>query len=106
MLGLAAYYLASALNQNVPSYSSLYHTLNQLAGSALWTDIKASLIRVGTGFGIAAVAGTAVGCLMGWYSSLRILFEPWVQFIRMVPALAFIDTSYFAAAMKADHLSS
>jgi len=27
---------------------------------------------------------------MGWYEPLRLLFEPWVQFIRMVPTLAFI----------------
>lgn len=90
VLGLAAYYLASVLNRNVPSYSSLFHTFSQLAGSVLWTDVSASLIRVGIGFGIAAVAGTIVGCLMGWYSPLRILLEPWVQFIRMVPTLAFI----------------
>jgi NitT/TauT family transport system permease protein len=90
VLGLAAYYLATVLNRNVPSYSSLFHTFNQLAGSTLWADIRASLIRVGAGFGIAAVAGTVAGCLMGWYSPLRILFEPWVQFIRMVPTLAFI----------------
>jgi NitT/TauT family transport system permease protein len=90
VLGLAAYYLASVLNQNVPSYSSLFHSFSQLAGSVLWTDVSASLIRVGVGFGIAAVAGTVVGCLMGWYTPLRILLEPWVQFIRMVPTLAFI----------------
>jgi NitT/TauT family transport system permease protein len=90
VLGLAVYYLASVLNQNVPTYSSLFHSFSQLAGSVLWTDVSASLIRVGVGFAIAAVAGTIVGCLMGWYTPLRILLEPWVQFIRMVPTLAFI----------------
>lgn len=89
-LGLAAYYLASVLNNNVPTYSALYSALTHLGFSALWTDIRASLFRVGAGFAIAAVAGTAMGCLMGWYTPLRLLFEPWVQFIRMVPTLAFI----------------
>ena len=90
LIGLGAYYLASALNSNVPSYSSLYHTFSQLAGSALWTDVRVSVVRVAVGFALAAVTGTAVGCLMGWYAPVRVLLEPWVQFIRMVPSLAFI----------------
>jgi NitT/TauT family transport system permease protein len=90
VLGLAAYYLASVLNKSVPSYPTLFHNFSQLADSTLWPDVSASLIEVGSGFAIAAVAGTIVGCLMGWYTPLRILLEPWVQFIRMVPTLAFI----------------
>jgi NitT/TauT family transport system permease protein len=90
LIGVGAYYLATLLSSNVPSYGSLISTLGSLAGSFLWTDIRASLIRVGVGFALAAVTGTAAGCLMGWYAPLRLLFEPWVQFIRMVPSLAFI----------------
>jgi NitT/TauT family transport system permease protein len=90
LLGLGGYYAASALNSNIPTYGALYQALRQISGTFLWTDVRTSLVRVGLGFVIAAVAGTAAGCLMGWYSPVRILLEPWVQFIRMVPSLAFI----------------
>lgn len=89
-LGIGAYALAAATNKNVPTYVQLYDALRQLGFSTLWSDVRASLVRVGSGFLIAAVTGTAMGCLMGWYRPLRLLFEPWVQFIRMVPTLAFI----------------
>lgn len=90
VLGLAAYWLASTRVKNVPTYSQLDSALRQMGFSVLWSDVRASLVRVGSGFAIAAVTGTAMGCLMGWYEPLRLLFEPWVQFIRMVPTLAFI----------------
>ena len=90
VLGLAAYALAGVLNKNVPTYAQLYSALTHMGFAALWSDVRASLVRVGSGFAIAAVAGTAMGCLMGWYEPLRLLLEPWVQFIRMVPTLAFI----------------
>ena len=90
VIGFSVYYAASVLNSNVPSYGSLLRTFAQLSGTVLWTDVRVSLVRVGTGFALAAVAGTAAGCLMGWYAPLRVLIEPCVQFIRMVPSLAFI----------------
>ncbi len=89
-LGLTAYYVASLVNANVPSYQDLGRSFTGLARTGLLTDIGMSLFRVGVGFGIAAVLGTAVGCFMGWYQPVRVLLEPWVQFIRMIPSLAFI----------------
>lgn len=90
VLGFAGYYLASILNPNVPSYHNLAQSFTGLARTGLAADVGTSLFRVGVGFAVAAVAGTAVGCVMGWYQPVRVLLEPWVQFIRMVPSLAFI----------------
>jgi NitT/TauT family transport system permease protein len=90
VLGLAAYWFAADHNKLVPTYPQLWDALRHLGFSALWSDVQASLRRVGIGFLIAAILGPLVGCLMGWYEPLRLLFEPWVQFIRMVPTLAFI----------------
>lgn len=90
LIGLGVYYLMTVLNSTVPTYGALSHSFGQLSGSFLWDDVRVSLFRVGAGFLLAAVAGTAAGCLMGWYSPVRVLAEPWVQFIRMVPSLAFI----------------
>jgi NitT/TauT family transport system permease protein len=90
LLGFGGYYLASILNPNVPSYHNLAQSFSGLARTGLLADIGTSLLRVAIGFAVAAVAGTAVGCVMGWYEPVRVLLEPWVQFIRMIPSLAFI----------------
>lgn len=62
----------------------------------LWThgvlvaDAVASLERVALGFTIGTMLAVPVGFAMGWYEWIRRLVEPWVQFFRSVPALAFI----------------
>jgi NitT/TauT family transport system permease protein len=90
VLGLTVYYVASLISPQVPSYRDLGTSFTGLAHTGLLADIGISLFRVLVGFAIAAVAGTAVGSLMGWYQPVRVLLEPWVQFIRMIPSLAFI----------------
>lgn len=54
--------------------------------AAAWASLK----RVLFGFAIGTGAAIPVGFLMGWYGWARRLLEPWVQFFRMVPALALI----------------
>ena len=52
--------------------------------------ILASLYRVFTAFCLAMAAGILVGFLMGWYRVIRGVIEPFVQFFRMIPAIALI----------------
>ena len=90
VLGFTAYYVASLVSAQVPSYHDLGSSFAGLWRTGLLTDIGISLFRVLVAFAIAAVAGTAIGALMGWYEPVRVLLEPWVQFLRMIPSLAFI----------------
>lgn len=52
--------------------------------------IVASLIRVFTAFCLSMICGILVGFFMGWYRVVRGLVEPFVQFFRMIPAIALI----------------
>ena len=90
VLGFTAYYVASLVSPQVPSYHDLGTSFTGLARTGLLADIGISLFRVLVAFAIAAVAGTVIGALMGWYEPVRVLLEPWVQFIRMIPSLAFV----------------
>lgn len=56
----------------------------------LAADMLASLARVLTGFALGVAVAVPVGFLMGWYKVARGLFEPYVQFFRMIPPLAVI----------------
>ncbi len=56
----------------------------------LFQHMGASLYRVLTAFVAALIFGVIVGFLMGWYRWVRGIFEPFVQFFRMIPAIAMI----------------
>ncbi|MEO8303702.1 MAG: ABC transporter permease [Betaproteobacteria bacterium] len=59
----------------------------------LGIDIVASLRRIALGFAIGSTAGIVLGLLMGSYRAVRIVFDPYVQFFRALPALAWIPAA-------------
>lgn len=65
----------------------------------LWTNAGASLYRVLTGFLIGFVAAVPIAFLMGWYKTFRLLVEPWIQFIRNIPPIAYIPLVIVAAGV-------
>ena len=56
-------------------------------------DIVASLCRIAIGFGIGSVLGILLGLLMGSFRTMRLLLEPYLQFFRALPALAWIPAA-------------
>lgn len=53
-------------------------------------NVWASTERVLIGFGIAAVAGTIVGLLIGWFRLPRLLFQPLIDVLRPIPITAWV----------------
>lgn len=64
--------------------------LSKAASGVLWGHMAASLSRVLTGFAIAFVVAIPVAFLMAWYEPFRHVVEPWIQFIRNIPPLAYV----------------
>lgn len=56
---------------------------------ALWSDFVSSMISVAMGFGLGFVTSLPVAFLMAWYTPIRKIIEPWINFIRNIPALAY-----------------
>src|ERR1044071_9508564 len=56
----------------------------------LWTDIGMSVFRVSAGFLLAAAVAIPIGVLIGTYHAADAVFEPMTDFIRYMPAAAFI----------------
>ena len=56
---------------------------------ALWSDLGSSLICVAAGFGLGFLTSLPVAFLMAWYTPVRKIIEPWINFIRNIPALAY-----------------
>ena len=53
-------------------------------------DLGASLMRVGSGFLLAAVISVPLGIAMGAFATVRSLLEPIIGIVRYMPAPAFI----------------
>lgn len=64
--------------------------LSRAQSGLLWQHAWASVSRVLMGFGLAFVVSIPVAFLMAWYDPFRHVIEPWIQFIRNIPPLAYV----------------
>jgi NitT/TauT family transport system permease protein len=60
------------------------------AKGQLEADSLASLGRIVAGFALGSALGVVAGMFMGTFRPVRLFFEPYVQFLRFLPALAWI----------------
>ena len=56
---------------------------------AFWKDIKSSLSCVGLGFLLGFATALPIAFLMAWYTPIQKIIEPWINFIRNIPALGY-----------------
>ena len=56
---------------------------------AMWKDIKSSLVCVASGFGLGFATALPIAFLMAWYTPIQKIIEPWINFIRNIPALGY-----------------
>ena len=56
---------------------------------ALWSDFVSSMICVVFGFSLGFLTALPMAFLMAWYTPVRKIIEPWINFIRNIPALAY-----------------
>ena len=64
-----------------------------------WGDIASSLTSAGIGFALGFLFGVPVAFLMAWYRPVRNIIEPWIQFIRNIPPLAYVPLVVIAAGV-------
>lgn len=64
--------------------------VKEISNGKLLQHTYASLYRVLGGFILALVVAIPVAFLMGWYKVCRALVEPWIQFLRTIPPIAYI----------------
>jgi sulfonate transport system permease protein len=75
----------------VPPPTRIFAAIVELARSGeLGPHIKATLTRVGAGFGLGVIAGTLLGAISGYWDLARRLLDPTVQALRAIPSLAWV----------------
>ena len=65
----------------------------------LWNDFSSSMISVALGFVFGFVSSVPVAFLMAWYRPVRYVVEPWIQFIRNIPPLAYVPLVVLSAGV-------
>ena len=95
--------LLSVLPQTARSFPNIIVTLGQIPvvieRGILWKDLSSSLISVGAGYALGFVIALPVAILMAWYKPVRNIIEPWIQFIRNIPPLAYVPLIVIAAGV-------
>lgn len=56
----------------------------------LWQSVAASSARILTGWSLGLVVGIPVGILMGRFKLVRQLLDPYIEFFRFIPPIAFV----------------
>ncbi len=75
----------------LPSPAAVITSFGELwSQGVVLEDLGASLMRVGSGFLLAAVISVPLGIAMGAFATVRSLFEPIIGIVRYMPAPAFI----------------
>lgn len=78
----------------LPTVTDIVHALGRrLQTTEYWLDLAQSLIRILTGFGLAAVVGVATGVLLGRSRLFANTFGPLTELIRPVPAIAIVPVA-------------
>lgn len=79
---------------NTPTPAEVLEAALKLAQSPkLWPHLSSSLLRVGAGFGLAAILGVTLGLLIGRQPLANNLLLPPLEVLRPIPAVAWIPLS-------------
>lgn len=70
-----------------------------ISRGVLFKDISSSLISAGAGFALGFLIGVPVAFLMAWYRPIRFIVEPWIQFVRNIPPLAYVPLVVISAGI-------
>jgi ABC-type nitrate/sulfonate/bicarbonate transport system permease component len=64
--------------------------LELLDDGTLGTSILASSARILVGWGFGVAVGVPLGIFMGYFRWVRRLFDPYIEFFRFIPPIAFV----------------
>ncbi|OBK44466.1 ABC transporter permease [Mycobacterium sp. 1081908.1] len=78
----------------LPTVTQIVTALHRRLGAyEYWLDLAQSLLRILTGFGLAAVVGVATGVLLGRSRLFADVFGPLTELARPIPAIALVPVA-------------
>ena len=102
-VAMLVWYIMSIIPQTSRAFPNVVVTIEGLMRmverGAFWQDLSSSLISVAMGYAIGFVIALPVAILMAWYVPVRNILEPWIQFIRNIPPLAYVPLIVICAGV-------
>ena len=94
LAAMAVWYALSVIPATSRAFPNIIVTaeglLTMIERGAFWQDLSSSMISVFSGYALGFVIALPVAILMAWYVPVRNILEPWIQFIRNIPPLAYV----------------
>ena len=102
-VAIVAWTIISKLPKTARAFPNIIVTFSQIPvmieRGLLWKDLSSSLISVFLGYALGFIIALPVAILMAWYKTFRNIIEPWIQFIRNIPPLAYVPLIVIAAGV-------
>ena len=103
-VAMLVWYIMSIIPQTSRAFPNVVVTIQGLMTmverGVFWQDLSSSLISVAMGYAIGFVIALPVAILMAWYVPVRNILEPWIQFIRNIPPLAYVPLIVICAGVR------
>lgn len=75
----------------IASPAEVWQAAGELSESGvLWTSVVASGQRILLGWSLGVIVGAPIGILMGRFNLVRQLLDPYIEFFRFIPPIAFV----------------
>ena len=102
-VAMLVWYIMSIIPTTARAFPNIVVTfeglMRMVERGAFWEDLSSSLISVALGYVIGFVIALPVAILMAWYVPVRNILEPWIQFIRNIPPLAYVPLIVICAGV-------
>lgn len=103
LTAMVLWYVLSLIPKTSRSFPNVFVVLQSIkvmiAREALFMDIQSSLISVSAGFVLGFIIALPIAFLMAWYRPVRYILEPWIQFVRNIPPLAYVPLIVISAGV-------
>ena len=102
-VAMLVWYILSITPRTARAFQNLIVTfeglMRMIDRGFFWEDLASSLSSVVTGFALGFVIALPVAILMAWYLPVRHILNPWIQFIRNIPPLAYVPLIIICAGV-------
>ena len=102
-VAMLVWYIMSIIPTTARAFPNIVVTfeglMRMVERGAFWEDLSSSLISVALGYAIGFIIALPVAILMAWYVPVRNILEPWIQFIRNIPPLAYVPLIVICAGV-------